>query len=584
MADQGDSQHEAQQPQLASAILVTLLLLLRAATALAFPLSDPTNQTQVPIGTELTVPEADDLQHQLRLADGLAAPNGGGWTILPRLDVQQMLTDNVLQQNSPRQWDFGTFVSPGIGVAGNSSRLQLTFDYSPTLALYAHTGSLNALTEQLNGVGLVTVVPDLAYINARALAGVHGIYGGIGGLGTVGASASAASASAATVGSLASNSVGLNKSNEVQTDSFAISPYLLRRFGEYGTGKLGYSLGVTQSSLLTGFASFPGEGSSQQSQVTNEELAHFATGDFLAKLQDVFDVDLQQSNLNSGGAFVTGTTGLPAASNTITSTGDFISNRVNYVVDRAITVFVSGGHENITYPGVIEPIDDLTWSIGTTLAPSPSSLLTISYGHLNGFNSLSVDGHYDLTARTTLNVSYGSTFGTQLQNLQGQLNLATVNSNGSLVNAQTGGTLFSNVNALGVQNGVFRTDTLVVGGRTTLDRDIVSANVFLSKQTQIGVANSPASTSDVFTLQWTHELQADLTMSAAVAYSWQNQTSGAVLNPGESRSVAASMALQYQISQSLGASVRYAFFDRQSAVGSFSFYQNLLIIGVAKTF
>jgi uncharacterized protein (PEP-CTERM system associated) len=469
-------------------------------------------------------------------------------------------------------------------LAGDSPRLKLTFDYSPTLAFYAHAGSLNALTEQLNGVGLITMVPDLAYIDVRALAGVHGIYGGIGGLGTVGASASAASASAATVASLASSSVGLNKSNEVQTDSFAISPYLLRRFGDYGTGKLGYSLGATQSSLPTGFASFPGEGSSQQTQVTNEEVAHFATGEFLGNLQNVFDVDLQQSNSNTDGVFVTGTTGLPATSNTIASTRDFISNRINYVVDRAVTVFVSGGHEAITYPGVIEPIDDLTWSIGTTLTSKPNGLLTISYGHLNGFNSLSVDGHYDLTARTTLNVSYGSTFGTQLQNLQSQLNLATVNSTGSLVNAQTGGALFSNVNALGVQEGVFRTDTLVVGGHTTLDRDILSADVFLSKQTQIGVTNSPASSSDVFTLQWTHELQADLTMSGAVAYSWQDQASGTVLNPGESRSVAASVALQYQVSETLGASVRYAFFNRQSAVASFSFCQNLLILGVAKTF
>jgi hypothetical protein len=582
MGNQGTSRHEAEPPRLTSAILVALLLL-QAATALAFPLTDPTNQNEVPIGTELTAPEAEDLQHQLQLADGLTAPAGGGWTILPRFDLQEMLTDNVLQQNAPRQWDFGTFVSPGIGVAGNSPRLQLTFDYSPTLAFYAHASSLNALTEQLNGVGLVTLLPDLAYIDVRALAGVHGIYGGIGGLGTVGASASAASASAATVASLASNSVGLNKSNEVQTDSFAISPYLLRRFGDYGTGKLGYSLGVTQSSLLTGFASIPGEGNSQQSQVTNEEVAHFATGEFLGNLQDVFDVDLQQSNSNTGGIFVTGTSGLPPTSNNIASTKDFISNRVNYVVDRAITVFVSGGHENITYPGVIEPIDDLTWSIGTTLTPSPSSLLTISYGHLNGFNSLSVDGHYDLTARTTFNLSYGSTFGTQLQNLQGQLNLATVNSTGSLVNIQTGGALFSNVNGLGVQNGVFRTDTLVVGGRTTLDRDTLSANVYFSKQTQIGVANSPTSSSNVLTLQWTHELQADLTISAAVAYSRQDQASG-VLNPGESRSEAASVALQYQISQTLAASVRYAFFDRQSAVASFTFYQNLLIVGVAKTF
>ena len=73
-------------------------------------------------------------------------------------------------------------------------------------------------------------------------------------------------------------------------------------------------------------------------------------------------------------------------------------------------------------------------------------------------------------------------------------------------------------------------------------------------------------------------------MSSAIAYSRQDQASGTVLNPGDSWSVAASVALRYQISDTLDASLRYAFFDRQSAVATFSTYQNLLILGISKTF
>ncbi len=39
-------------------------------------------------------------------------------------------------------------------------------------------------------------------------------------------------------------------------------------------------------------------------------------------------------------------------------------------------------------------VNDLTWSVGTTLTPDPDTSLTVSYGHLNGYNSLSVNGHY----------------------------------------------------------------------------------------------------------------------------------------------------------------------------------------------
>lgn len=563
------------------------LLVLPPNIARAFPLIDPINQEQVPAGTELATPDAQDLQHQLQMVNGLAAPLGGGWTFLPRLDLQEMLTDNVYQTHSPRQWDIVSAVAPGIGVAGNMPRLQLTFDYAPTLALYAHAGNLNAVTQQFTGTGLVTVVPELAYVDVRALAGVHSLYGGIGGLGTIGASGAATDASSATTASLAGNSLGLNKSNEVQSESFAVSPYLLRRFGDYGTGKLGYSLAVTRSDLLSGFVSppFPTGGTSGQSLLTNEEIGHFATGEFLGPVQDSFDVDLQQSRSSADAAFAGGTTGLTAANNTTTSTREVVTNQVSYVVNRSITVFVSGGHENITYTGVgFRPIDDLTWSFGTTLTPNPDSLLTVSYGHLNGFNSFSANGYYALTARTTLTVSYGSTLGTQLQNLQGQLNLATVNGTGSLVNGRTGGPLFSDTNALGVQNGVFRTDTLTLGSQTTLARDILSANLFLTKQSQVGGFRSSASTSKTASLQWTHQLRPDLTLSSVIAYTQQDQGLGTVLNPGNSTSAAASVALHYQISDTLGASMRYSFFDRHSAVAAYSVYQNLFILGLTKTF
>ena len=179
-------------------------------------------------------------------------------------------------------------------------------------------------------------------------------------------------------------------------------------------------------------------------------------------------------------------------------------------------MFVSGGHEDITYSnqtvssatgipgadGAVLPtytysnvpgisIHDLTWRFGGTLTPSPDSSLTLAYGHKNGYNSFSVDGHYQATARTLLTVSYGSTLGTQLEYLQSQLNLAATNGTGALINGQTGGPLFGATNALPAQDGVFRTDSLNVGSRTSLERDIIAFNLLLTKQTNSqGIATS----------------------------------------------------------------------------------------------
>ena len=90
------------------------------------------------------------------------------------------------------------------------------------------------MTNQLNGLATVTLMPDLAYVDVRALSGVHNLYGGLGGIGTLGAPAGAGATAQTAIPTLAGNAVGLNKMNEVQTTSFAISPIpsaRLRRLG-----------------------------------------------------------------------------------------------------------------------------------------------------------------------------------------------------------------------------------------------------------------------------------------------------------------------------------------------------------------
>src|ERR1700748_3485869 len=90
--------------------VAVMLWLSRCASVWAFPLIDLTNQDQLPQATEFAAPDA---QHQLQIADGSAAPSGGGWTFVPRIDVQELLTDNVEGRHSPRQGDLVSYFAPG---------------------------------------------------------------------------------------------------------------------------------------------------------------------------------------------------------------------------------------------------------------------------------------------------------------------------------------------------------------------------------------------------------------------------------------------------------------------------------------
>jgi len=554
-------------------------------SAAAFPLLDSENTDGVPSGTELAAPDAQDLRHQLQLSNGFSAPAGGGWTFLPRIDWQEELTDNASQAHSPRTADLVSFLAPGFNIAGDMPRVKLTFDFAPTLSIYARTSDLNSLTEQMNGLSTVTIVPDLAFVDLRAVAGVRSLYGGTGGLG-VGASTAAPTD---TISNLAGNAQGLNKYNEVQTTSFGVSPYLVRRFGDWGTGRLGYSVGIAESDQIKSFAAppIPAGGTNAQTLLTNEQTAHFVSGDILSHVEDIFDLDLTETQTTFGSSLGSTQSGVAGQSIQHTSSTRVIgSDRIEYDLSHSLSVFVSGGHENIQYVGSgLRGINDLTWSFGSTWSPNPDSQLTMSYGHLNGINSVTANGHYALSPRTLLTVSYGSTIGTQLEAVQNQLNLAT-SGNGGLVNGQTGGQLFGSTNALAVQDGVFRTTTLTVSAQTALDRDIFSVNLLMTQQSTIGATTGTSASSKTAGANWTHQMRPDMTVSGSLTYAIQDQSSGAVTgsNLGNSVTMSANLAWRWQISDTLSASLRYSFLERQSPVTIYQLYQDMLILGISKTF
>ena len=556
-----------------------------AVDALAFPLIDPSNQASVPTGTELTTPDVQDLQHQLQLVNGPILAPPGGWAFQPRIDAQELLTDNVFQAHSPRQWDAVTYFAPGFTLAGDLPRLQTYFQFQPTLQMHVEAGSLNSLTQQYSGTALATLVDDLLYLDVRAVSGVSSAYGGLGGIGGVGANA-VAGVSAANVSGVGNNNFNLNKNNEVQSSSFSISPYLLRHLGDNGNVKLGYSFSLSHSDALTGFLAspFPTGGTNQQSFISNEAYFHYDTGDKFAQLQYGFDADLTEGQTNTGSQFfqtVAGTN--PTGPANYTSKNYYLTNRVSYQINPTIQVYATGGYEYISYANQsYQTINGPTWSVGTTLTPGPDASLSLGYGYTNGYYSFNMNGYYNITARTSVNASYYSSEGTQLQYLQNQLGLAT---GPNFVNGRNGGQLFTNTNLLGPQQGVFRFDTFQIGAQTIMTRDILSANLQLTKSTQQGINAAPPSNGSSFNVQWVHEMNEDMTLTTAAAYNTSSQSvtlSG--INPGNSHAYIFSAALQYQLTPTLGASLTYSFFDRISEVSSNTIYQNLIVIGLSKTF
>jgi hypothetical protein len=590
------------------------LFLTQISRVLAFPTVDPTNQdtlpTAAPQGTELPDTDINGLQNQLRLTNPAAVPNANAWTIIPRITVQELFTDNVFEATAPRRADAITVVSPGISVLGDTARLKLNLDYQPDVLLHAIDGSLNAMTQHLTTTGLVTIVPDLAFVDLRALSGIQSTGGALataGNLGSGNLGGTNAGPQYATPGQ-----TGTNPRNEVQTSSVGISPYLLRQFQDYGTGKLGVSLDASRYSSITGFAAdpFSGSGSNSQSLLATEQIAQFTTGEFLGQFKSAFSADFLQSRTQAQtGATVpvitaAGTIGTEPV-NSFTSQRQTIMDTVTFQMNRTLALIGAIGEQQIHYSNDTGPeVNGVTWKAGFTLTPSEESAVTLTYGRFNGVDGFQANGHLALTGRTLFSFDYSNTVGTQLESLQNQLNNSTVGPNGQLINSQTGGPNFIAANTLGVQSGVFRYQTLNTSLKTDWLRDEVQAYATWSIQTNatpgnvqttqfvdpatgqvILIAQPSAGTGqsvDVKTVNvsWLHELTPDLTLNSGASYSFVHRSE----NLGNDSAVAASVALRYLLSSSAALTGRYAFYDRVSKIPGYSLYENILLVGFTKTF
>ncbi len=492
------------------------------------------------------------------------------WSFTPSIGAAEMFNDNIFQTNADRRADLITAVTPGLEVHGDTPRVKLDLRYAPTLELYARTGSADAVAQQLLGTGIVTLIPDTLFVDARALAAVQPSGGGLGGLGesSLDSPIAAGGADATAPGALV-----LGKDNRAQTTSFSITPYVVHRFSTFGTAKFGVTLTHSTISGESGGVPIPGTVPlGTQTQQTAEATAQFQTGEAFGRVRDFVLLDASRS---------TGSGVLSGARN------DIATNWLGYQVNRFVTPFAELGAESISY-NTAPPfkLNDAVWELGVLLTPNPDSRLSIGYGHHQGIDSLAVQGFYALSARTRLTASYTTALATDVQQIQAQLGMAEFDPLGNAVDVQTGAPLFLGTGLLGTQNGLFRNRTLALTATTRLDRDTISLTVQRQQQTPIGNAAAAAGggigqNATTFMGSWRHQVSERTTLGASASYTL---TTFQTTLPGNERFVAATAGVSYRLSETLSTVARYSFFNRNSDFAGRSFVENVILIGVTKKF
>lgn len=536
--------------------------------------SQPFNGSLLPsLGTD---PRIDNLRTQIeRYFNPGPSPVGQPkWLIEPSLGVETGLTDNALQIHSPRRADLYTMLSPTISISGDTARLKANVTYSPSAQLYASNGSQNRFDQTGAGSLLGIIVPDMLFLDVRGTVTqtsrtAGGSYGGFG---------------------------PGNVDDQVQTASFSVSPYLVHRFGGWGSARLGYSFartmqddvgdqGVFTNPFYNPYGTNPYGTTGNLS--THHESLTFVTGENLGRFNIATTAEAFQ--YSGSGAY------RDAHRNQV-------DVQVAYALTRRITLLGGGGYQDIAYGGyppirVREP----SYDVGARYTLGEENSITVLWGRRDGIGSVAVDAIAAPTARTRLLARYTTGITSDLEQMQSLLQVATPGPGGTLLDAATAAPV-ALMGANGLQNGIYKLRRLSVTGMLLRERDTVSVSFSMDDQTTLsntvsvlnGITIPAGSNSTGYTgvASWQHELSPVMSSTLSASYGVSDSNSRFLFDQGDRQNtLVVSAAITRQLTETLSGSLRYIHTDRtggQNATlggrygGDYS--ENLFLVGLRKRF
>ena len=481
---------------------------------------------------------------------------GRGWSITPSIAAQILGTDNVSQTTTRQRSDFITTITPGLLVSTDTSRLQGIANFTPYAQIYARDTSQTRINQRYNAQFLATVVPDTVFLDLRGAAAVQAAGGGFSTQGTP----------------------VIDRNNQVQTQSFQISPYYVHRFADTATARIGYAFqSVRQNLGSNGAGGLTSQGTpffSNQDFTANEGYAVIRTGPDFGRL--AAETRIVSTDYDGTGV-------LRAASRRIATV------ETRYSITRQFAVLAEGGYEAQRYSGVPPfRLSEGVWGFGFRLTPSEQSAITVKYTHRNGFDSPVVNAVVGLGGRTQIFASYAETLTTGAQRAVDLLSTTTLDALGNPVDAATGAPVaqpFAD-SFLGTQSSLQRLRRGVVSISQAWPRDIITLALSYEQRRPIAVALGSTAVQQrgaSATLSWTHLLTPDTSFIGSVQYGRFDQPGG-VAGQGSSDVFSAFATLTTQFTPGLSGFLQYGLTNRVNEGQSGHALQNIVIIGLRQSF
>lgn len=494
---------------------------------------------------------ANEAERMRTEGPGEPAPRPPFLEIEPRVDVSVGYTDNVLLRREGREdSDFFLDVGPGVVVRAVRPRFRTYTEYQLDYLNYLDTEGLNEVVHNLTHASTSRLYEDYLFLDTQSLITQQILDPSI----SLTAREDIAQNNAATVG------------------TFAVSPYVLNRWGGTAESELRYRLGQVTP--------FDDEFSSTTSNIFSGILR---SGDDFAYLHwtALAEQGFQTYSGDNRSATV--------------STTDLELDGA-YDINRYVSALASVGvaaRDDITYgtDGSLDP----QYSVGFTVRPGPRTHLSARYRRRLDHNYVEGDALWRITQQTQLSALHTQEVTTSQELMGSQLALLGVDRQGKLIDVATGIPFVTDEfgnrinadldsDAFAILDSAFNRRYSQIALDSVLGRNTLQALIFREERW-----------SDVFPLQqeaygtslrWQRQLTPLLTGIATARYRhvlYQH------LNDREDDVYSAALALNYWLGETLMVFANYTYLlDERSLPAGFTplgdVTENVFTVGLRKTF
>ncbi|MCW5750339.1 MAG: TIGR03016 family PEP-CTERM system-associated outer membrane protein [Alphaproteobacteria bacterium] len=463
-------------------------------------------------------------------------PSQPSWIIVPRIDIQQSFTDNALRERPGRERsDTFTTIRPGVNIAHQSARHRFNMDYALTRVQYARFTEENEFRHALRQTSQLELINEALFLDLR----------------------SAISQVTVDSGGQVSADEENSSNNQRTVATFAASPYWRYRLGRWANSELRYSFNYVDFITAT-----------QQDSLSHRVTETLSYGSEFTRLLWALTLDGSEGRFSSSSA---------QGSRRVSTRLAELSSE--YVINQYVSALASVGYERIEDRTLDDEPDGVIWTVGGKLRPGPRSAFSMVYGKRYERDYWSGSASYLIGPTSRIDAEYTRSLNTTQGLTTENLTFLGLDEFGDLIDRRTAQRLSLSDPSFNVSSNAFRRDRAQIRGNTQIGRSSFTGLAF--QETRRTDATDEKREVLGASFNFGRQIWPMTRISATLRYTHTDYNDAA---SREDDVYSGSISLSHQFGASLVGSISYTYFNRDSNDRNSDLRENLVTVGLRKSF